>query len=421
MANKTTSQPIIERKGTKSQDKTRGVIQFHILMRLAYKNLFFKKLRTTLTVLGVIIGIGAIVFLLSFGFGLQNLVSKQVIGSSSVQTIDVTSPRSKILKLNQESIGQIQALDGVDETGKTMNTAGKVALQNSQTESVVYGADRTYIELSSLSYAAGASDGNIGADEVLINNSLSKAIGIKDASKAVGQTITVSFDSPNAAPTEKKSISKKYKIRGVFESEARAEVFINSSNFESINMFDATQLKVVVKDKNKIPSVRKSIEGLGFTTTSPLDTVEQINQVFTLLHFILLGFGGIGMIIAILGMFNTLTISLLERTREIGLMISLGARKQDVKRLFIVEALLLSILGGMLGVFGAVTLGVIGNFILNNYAHSNGVKENISAFAFSPSLVFITIGLSALLGLVVVYFPARRASLTNPIEALHND
>lgn len=413
--------PIIDRKPKAKTDKGRGVIQFHILMRLAYKNLFFKKLRTSLTIMGVIIGIGSIVFLLSFGFGLQNLVSKQVIGSSSVQTIDVTSPRSKILKLNPDTLKQISALSGVDETGRSFNTAGSVKVQNSQTETVVYGADTPFVELSSLKLLSGTILDKNSTNDTVINSSLAKAVGLKDNQKAVGQTISVAFDVIPSGASDKKTVTKDFKIKGIFESDARAELFIPSANFETANMYDATQLKVVVKDKTKIPDVRKSIEALGFSTTSPLDTVDQINQVFTLLHFILLGFGGIGMIIAILGMFNTLTISLLERTREIGLMISLGARKQDVKRLFIVEALLLSLLGGMLGVFGAVVLGFVGNTILNNYAHGNGVKENISAFAFSPKLVLITIGLSGILGLLVVYFPARRASQTNPIEALHND
>lgn len=408
-------------RAPQSLSEKRGVIQFHILMRLAYKNLFFKKLRTGLTVMGVVIGIGSIVFLLSFGFGLQNLVSKQVIGSSSVQTVDVTSPRSKVLKLNVDAQNQIKSLGGVTEVGRSFNAAGRIKLQSSQTESVVYGADRSYVELSSLKFDSGNNFDKDTTDQVLINSSLAKAIGLNDSSKAINQTISVAFDTTSGDAGSKKTITKDLRIRGVFESESRAEAFIDSSNFTTANITDATQIKAVVKNKTQVPAVRKAIESLGFTTASPLDTIDQINQVFTLLHFILLGFGGIGMIIAILGMFNTLTISLLERTREIGLMISLGARKQDIKRLFITEALLLSGLGGIFGVMGAVVLGLIGNLILNMYAHHNGVKERISAFAFSPTLILVTLLLSAAIGLVVVYFPAKRASQINPIEALHSE
>lgn len=413
------TKPIIDRKKSRRSHE-KGVIQFHILMRLAYKNLFFKKLRTTLTILGVIIGIGSIVFLLSFGFGIQDLVGRQVVGSNSVQTVDVTNPRSKALKLNQDIIKQISAMQGVEKVYRSFNTAGKLKLASSQTESIVYGVDPGYIDLSSLQFVAGSSlrEGNM--TDVVINSSLAKALGLANQNKALGQVVQVNFDAVNSKG-EKKTVAKELSVRGVFDSDAVAEAFIPAKVIEQSGVSDATQLKVVVPVKDNIDGVRKSVEGLGFTTASPLDTIDQINQFFTLLRFILLGFGGIGMIIAILGMFNTLTISLLERTREIGLMISLGARKQDVRRLFIVEALLLSALGGFIGVIGAVVLGAVGNFVLNSFARSNGVKDHITAFIVSPTLAVTVLLLSCLVGLLVVYFPARRAAQISPIDALHNE
>ncbi len=415
------SSTIIERRKGRTRAENKGVIHPKLLFRLAYKNLFYKRLRTSLTILGVIIGIGSIVFLLSFGFGLQNLVSKQVVGSNSVQTIDVTSPRSKILKLNSDTVKQIRELKGVSDVAVSYNSAGKLKNNGSQTESVVYGVDSTFIDLSSLEFSSGKNFDTSANSEVIINSALAKAIGVSDVAKAKGQKISISFEAITSDQQEKKTITKDLTLQGVFTSDSRAEAFIDQSHFVAAGVESATQLKVVVPEKNNLTDARKTIESLGFTTTSPLDTVEQINQFFTLLRFILIGFGGIGMIVAILGMFNTLTISLLERTREIGLMISLGARKQDINRMFITEALFLSLLGGFIGVVGAVLIGMIGNFILNNFASRNGVKEHISAFVVSPTLALVVLALSGLIGLIVVYFPARRASMTDPIEALHND
>lgn len=421
MESKNTQRPIIDRKTSNKRQDNRGVIHFRILLHMAYKNLFFKKLRTTLTILGVIIGIGSIVFLLSFGFGLQDLVSQQVVGSDTVQTIDVTTPRSKILKIDQDSVNQIASMQGVEQVAKSYNTAGQLTYKGSQTESVVYGVDQEYLKLSSLEFASGGLFNEEAApDQVIVSSSLSKALGMSDASKAKGQGLKVAFDIENKDGV-KKRITRELKIAGVFNSENQAEAFISEKHFVDSGAASATQLKVVVPNRDNISKVRKTIESLGFTTTSPLDTVDQINQFFTLFRFVLVGFGGIGMIVAILGMFNTLTISLLERTREIGLMISLGARKQDIKRMFITEALFLSILGGFIGIVGAIIFGVIGNVILTSFAHRNGITGNVSAFVVTPTLAGVTLLLSAVVGLVVVYFPAIRASQTNPIEALHND
>ena len=138
----------------------------------------------------------------------------------------------------------------------------------------------------------------------------------------------------------------------------------------------------------------------------------------TILQMVFIGFGGIGMVIAILGMFNTLTISLLERTREIGLLIEFGARRRDIKRLFIIESLMLSILGGLIGLISAFMLGKIADVAISSFARSRGVQESVSAFMVTPQLAIMTLVLSALFGLAVVYFPARRASRIDPIDAL---
>jgi ABC-type antimicrobial peptide transport system permease subunit len=166
--------------------------------------------------------------------------------------------------------------------------------------------------------------------------------------------------------------------------------------------------------------VRQLIEGLGFTTSSPLDTLSQINTIFDIFTFVVIGFGGIGMVIAILGMFNTLTISLLERTREIGLMITMGARKADVQRLLVIEALLLSVVGCFGGIFSAWFIGQVINVFLTHFANSKGVPGAIHAFSVTPMLVLVTILLTIVVGFLVAFYPSRRAGRINPFEVLRN-
>lgn len=117
-------------------------------------------------------------------------------------------------------------------------------------------------------------------------------------------------------------------------------------------------------------------------------------------------------------MFNTLTITLLERTKEIGLMRTLGARKKDIRRLFVLESMGLSFLGGTFGVITAFALSKGVDGFLNKLAGKRGLGETISVFTFQSALVSEVIIFSALLGLIVVYFPARRAARMSAIEAL---
>lgn len=207
----------------------------------------------------------------------------------------------------------------------------------------------------------------------------------------------------------------------MLDSGSGAEVFTTDSLLLNAGFQDYNQAKVVVNTKENVPAIRKQIESLGFVTASPVDTLDQINQVFTILNILLAGFGGIGMVIAVLGMFNTLTISLLERTREIGLLVSLGARRKDVRRLFIIEALTLSFLGALFGVVLAWLLGRGIDLLLFGLAKSRGVSDTFSVFYIPPMLILGIFVFTAITGLIVVAYPARRAARINPIDALRHE
>lgn len=398
------------------------VVRPQVLVRIAFKNLFFKRLRTSLTILGVIIGIGSIVFLLSLGSGLQKLVASQVIGSKSVKTIDVSTPKAKSVQLDSEHLAAFASLAGVEKVAKVYYSSGKVSFGASQTDAVVYGASQSYVDLSSFKVVAGSVQNVEGTDGVVVNTSLLKAIGANDQTNTVSKPLSVALVIPATDDGAKHStVVKNFKIGGVVETGAGAELYVPAKTFESEGVTSATQAKLLTQDRTQVSNVRKQIENQGFNTSSPIDTIDQINQIFNLLNVVLVGFGGIGMVIAILGMFNTLTISLLERTKEFGLMISLGARSRDVRRLFVLEALALSVMGGIFGILAAFILGVVVNLVVNGFARGRGVSDSVSLFALSPELIVATLVFVAVLGYVVVLYPAYRAAHTSPVDSMRHD
>lgn len=400
----------------------KAAVKISILASIAFSNLIHKKLRTSLTVFGIAIGIGAIYFLLSFGIGLQRLVTNEVIGNQSIKTIDVASPGSTVIRLDDIATERITAITNVTETGKAYYFPGSFKISSSESDSIIYGVDSGYQNLTYLNLIEGELLNKSKKDNgIVINKAALEAIGLSNnPSEVINKTVDVIVPLSKVDPSLG-TLNKKFEIVGVIDSGSGAEVFVQSTVFEEAGVPYLTQLKVGTNDVSDIQSIRSQIESFGFETTSPVDTLSEINNIFKFLNYILVGFGGIGMVVAVLGMFNTLTISLLERTKEIGLMVALGARSVDMKRLFIFEAIFLSLIGSVIGISVAFIIGRATNSVMNILASRRGVQDSFELFANPPQLILGSIVFMTAVGLIVVLLPARRAAKINPIDALRRE
>jgi ABC-type antimicrobial peptide transport system permease subunit len=387
---------------------------------MAWRNLSTKKLRSSLTILGVVIGIGAIFFLFSLGLGLQNLVTKEVIGNKSIRSVDIASPNSRIVKLDRQSIDKISNLSQVDKLGVSYSFAGSLTFRQSEIDAITYGIDTKFQELSNFELTHGRLLKQDDVNSAFVNTALLSAIGITDTSRIIDQKLELTIPLPNGQGN-KTELRQLFTVVGVINTGSGSEVFIPSILLDQAGVQQYTQTKLIAKEDATISDLRSQIESLGFETTSPIDTIDQINQIFKYFNVVLVGFGAIGMIVAVLGMFNTLTISLLERTKEIGLMVALGGRNKDMRLLFILEAVLLSLIGSMIGIAFAVVIGKIVNMLMNSIAASRGVSDNFILFSTPIWLVLALVGFMVLVGVLVVLLPARRAARINPIDALRRE
>lgn len=392
-------------------------IHLGILLKIATASLRFKRFRSFITIVGVTIGIGSIYLLLSFGLGLQNLVQGEVAGNRSIETIDVTSPDPTILRLSPENTDKIRSIKNVTQVSGLYVHAGQVSLGSSTLDTVVYGVDENYFDLANIQLVGGSFVDPNAKDQATMSEYLASSLGVDDIDSAVNSEIQLSLSLGGDSQA-----SSKLHVSGITTSEASGlEVFVPQDLFKEAKITDYDQIKLAVKERESIEEVRRTIESFGFDTSSPVDTLDQVNDVFKVFNLILAGLGGIGLVIAILGMLNTLTVSLLERTREIALMVMIGARPRDMRRLFTIEALLLSLVGGVAGIASAVLIGVSVNLILNQLAQSRGVSYHFDIFFHSPFLVLGMVALIVLIGLTVSYVPAKRASRINPIDALRHE
>jgi putative ABC transport system permease protein len=407
-------------KNSTSSKKRYTAIPLRMIVYIAWRNLVSKKLRTFLTIFGVIIGIGAIFFLLSFGLGVQNLVTKEIVGNSSVKSIDISSANTKVVRLNQEAINKIKGLPHIEKYGLQFSFPGSMKQSGSEVDTIVYGIDKGFLELTDLTLAKGRLLKPDDNRSVILNEAAVKAIGQKSIDNVINKKITlvIPIKDPGA---KKATIKDEFTVVGVVKSGAGSEVYLPSFLFADIGVDTYSQMKITADNSKNVPGLRSQIQSQGFETTSPSDTIEQINQIFKFFNVILVGFGAIGMIVAVLGMFNTLTISLLERTREIGLMMALGGRNRDMSKLFVFEAVLLSVAGALIGIGLAVAAGQIVNFFMNNFARHRGVKESFVLFSTPLWLIAGLVGFMVVVGLLVAFFPAKRAHRINPIDALRRE
>jgi ABC-type antimicrobial peptide transport system permease subunit len=163
--------------------------------------------------------------------------------------------------------------------------------------------------------------------------------------------------------------------------------------------------------------IRDALLSYGLLVSSLSDTVDQANQIFRIVQMILMLFGIIALVVSAIGMFNTMTITLLERTEEIGIMKSIGASDASISAMFFMESAIMGFLGGCMGIFIGWIGGIGFNAIINFVASKFG-GQSVSLF-YSPLWFMLSIlAFSAIVGFFTGLVPARRASKIDPLDAL---
>ena len=392
-----------------------------VIIKFAFKNLWSHRLRSILTVAGVTIGIGAIIFLVSLGYGLEGLVTSQVANFSAFTVIDVPAANIKTIEINQQTIDKIKSFGHITEVAPVTNLAGRIRKtdQASTAETVVTAAGNDYWSLAQTAVDKGHLPDK--ADEIVINQSIANLIG-ENLDQSIGKTVNMDMIIPPELQTTPTGVIKiaeniPVQIVGTLKDDSSPLILVSLDLLTKNGAGNFSSLKVKIDDKQNVDIVRNQIENAGFSTEYVGDTVSQISQVFVLFRVILAGFGLIALIVAALGTFNTLTISLLERTREIGLCKALGMQNKDVYKMFLTESLIIGVTGGIVGLALGISIGQGINFLLGFLANRSGA-EHVSIFVTPWFFSFGVAIFSIIVGFLTGWYPSRRAVKLNPLDAL---
>ena len=392
-------------------------------LMIAWDSIRAAKVRTFLTTLGVLIGVFSVILLVGLGDAVQAYVMDRFagIGSNLLQiqagrqrtrgfAPSSAAPRNRLSMRDAMALSQRGfMLDGVSPIVLGSAEARTAALKRNV---VVIGVGDRYLELRNLELARGhffsAEDVELGRRAVVIGQTIVKEL-FEENERVIGRTIYLS-----SAPFRVVGVlRKKGKTFGfdmddiAFVPAPAAQELFDQDTISHIlaRAKDRSTVQPAIDEVTKILTARRGVE--DFTVYSQDDMMEMVNNIMGTLTFFLGAIASISLLVGGIGIMNIMLVSVKERTREIGIRRAVGARWSDILVQFLVEAVVVSLLGGAAGVgLGFVAIRIVAHF------------QPDLPVELSPWNLALALGFSALVGVISGVFPAVRAADLDPVEAL---
>ena len=434
------------------------------ILSICFRNLTRRKMRTFLTALGVVIGVCLIIIAVSIGIGLSITYDEQMASWGDLTVINVYNWNSQIT-LDDAAVAKMQALDGVDIATpfyqnwemnylfKSKNgryrcfpqfygvypealeklgyelKEGKYLEEHDKEYSIVVGENFAYRFYDSKKKRNNRIDPypdasgkikdpyvDVMKDKMIISipsqktdangNIIGKDIEVKPVVAGVLLRNDANWEATNAAfmdINEMKALEQKFnKQNGIKKSS-------NKINYED------GRVKCV--DVDSVSAVQEAIKEMGYECNSMNDGREMMQKQALMIQLVLGGLAGFSLLVAAIGIANTMIMSIYERTREIGVMKVIGAEVRDIRVMFLLEAGMIGLLGGIMG----VGLSFAGSWAFNHFAAAAMLGEGSKLSVIPLWLVGIALAFSVLVGVVFGFLPANRAVKISALEAIKHD
>lgn len=446
------------------------------LIKMGLRNLGRRKARTSLTVIGIVIGTISIVVMISIGVGMKQNFREQLMQYGSFTLVTIEKEQSSFdekgeykgdikQKLDDRLVRNLAMLPHVKAVAPSVNINFKFKSGNYETNMRVEIMDSSAFE--SFGFPALKDNGNYqkstskvklkiwaGAD-IFTNfynpNSSNYQSKIIDPKKT---RITASIQDYDSMPTDDNGMPKiqvkeyntefdvfeakeysqyswsAYMDRGQFLSvfkEYLKQLPVDKRKIAEKKIKNYESIKINVDSAENVREVQDAIKELGYKSSSMSDQTEQLEKYSRTIQLVLGGVGAISMLVAAISIANTMIMSIYERTKEIGIMKVLGCQIADIKKLFLFEAAMLGLIGGIIGIvmsYGASHLlntvgGALGESLMGMMGPSGEGSGNISIIPFW--LPFAAAGFAMFIGIISGYYPASRATKISAIEAMKNE
>ncbi|OGE98835.1 MAG: hypothetical protein A3J05_01670 [Candidatus Doudnabacteria bacterium RIFCSPLOWO2_02_FULL_48_13] len=403
-------------------------MKFQDTLQETYTALSANKARSGLTILGIVIGIGSVIAMVSIGQGASGQITSSIEGlGSNLLTVSpgvaqqgsgfVSAGRGSAQTLKNDDVDVIRQIAGVAYISPERQGRYQIVAAGNNTNSTVIGVSPEYAMVRNISVADGsfiteANMRSLGRVAVLGPTVAQDLFG--EGNDPVGKTVRIN--------------RLNFKVIGVLQAKGSAGLGFNPDDTVYVPLTTMqkvlaggdylSSIAISVETKDLMPQVQQEASlaladkhrvdpaSPDFSILSQSDILGTLTQVTDTFTIFLAAVAGISLIVGGIGIMNMMLTTVTERTREIGLRKAIGAKSRHISRQFLTEAIMLTFLGGAVG----VALGWIISILVSRFA---GIATTVSM-----SSVLLAFGVSAAIGIVFGYYPARRAASLNPIEAL---
>lgn len=402
-------------------------MNFFGILRIAFKSLARNKTRTFLTMLGIIIGVAAVITMIAIGQGAKKVVDDQIstMGTNVIMVMsNFSSSQSTVRQaagsgntLDESDVAAIrEKVDGVLYASPVYNTFGQLKYGSNNWRGMVQGVDVDVFMIRSMELESG---------DYFYPSEVENGAKVCVIGKTVADNLFMGLD-PIGKTMRIRNIP--FTVKGVLKSKGQSTM---GSDQDDIVLAPYTTtatrllgmrwrfLTIIVsaESKERIPLVQQEISNLmqarhsgttdeDFVVSSQTDVAEAANTVANTMTVLLASIAGISLLVGGIGIMNIMLVSVTERIKEIGIRMAVGAGKRDVLFQFVVEAITISIMGGLLG----IALG---------WALAAALGKTMGwSILVTPWSIILSVGFSCLIGIFFGWFPARKAANLNLIDAL---
>ena len=396
---------------------------------IAIRSLSANKLRSSLTMLGVIIGVVAIITLMSVGRGAQaEILSRfEEMGTNLVMIMGARDVPNSLTMGDAEALADPNIVPSVVEVAPQNQGSGEVVAGDESVTTTIYGVTPEYQQVRDYTVASGqfVSDKNIAQRDMVVVLGNDVAEDLFGSGNPIGQKVKIEerlFTIVGVMEAKGGGIMGRslddmlmmpittFQTRLFPQRTATGEAVVQTINVQaaSTELIEGTieQITAVLRERHRLLASDED----DFTIVSQEDIIGTLSEVTGVFTIFLGAIAGISLLVSSIGIMNIMLVSVTERTREIGIRKAVGAKRRDILIQFIFEATLLSLTGG--------GIGIVGGWLLSDLISRLNLGGQTIQTLVSPDIIILAISVSVIIGLVSGMYPAMRAARLNPIDAL---